>query len=735
MSRLILVSNRLPVTIKAGRRGVTTAPSTGGLATGLWGPHQSGEGLWFGWPGETSSLSPAQQQEVERRLTQMRAMSVPLSDEEHKRYYQGFSNGVLWPLCHYLIDRVTIDSQDFGVYREVNQRFADRVAAAHQPGDLIWIQDYHLLLLPQMLRARLPGAKIGFFLHIPFPSSEVFRILPWRSVILEGLLGADLIGFHTHAYMRHFSGALLRILGIEARVDQLTYRGREIRLGAFPMGIDADGFSSLADSPSVAAAAEKIRAEASPRRLFVAIDRLDFTKGIPRRMQAFERFLEQNPALRDEVRFVQVAVPSRSGIGQYQRLRRQVEELLGRINGRFGTVSAVPIHSIYRSMDRTDVVALYRAADVMVVTPLRDGLNLVAKEFCASRTDNDGSLILSEFAGSAAELGEALRVNPYDIDQVAGTFRQALDMSPHERQTRMRALRQRVSDYNVHRWVDSFVEALKETCEGRECSAIQASAASIDELARTISAATELDLLLDYDGTLKPFAIFPGLASPDDELLDLLTALSRRAGTRVHILSGRLRQDLEEWFGDLPVGLYAEHGLWLRPLGQEWTPLTELDTDWKKQVMEIMQHHVNRTPGTFIEEKTASAAWHWRNADLEFGALQAKELRLHLMGSLSNLPVEVLQGEKVIEVRMHGVNKGAAVRRILGDSPRGAVLAMGDDRTDEDMYAALPAGGYSVHVGMKPSTARYSLPDSSAAREFLSRLLPQETQVHAASRR
>ncbi|MBI4578959.1 MAG: trehalose-6-phosphate synthase, partial [Planctomycetes bacterium] len=360
MSRLLLVSNRLPVTVRLERGRVTVKPSAGGLATGLWGPHQRGEGLWFGWPGDVSELEPEQRATVERRLAELRTIPVYLSQDEHRRYYEGFSNGVVWPLCHYQIDKVSIDSEDFGVYRDVNRRMAEAVAATYRPDDLIWVHDYHLMLLPEMLRDRMPDARIGFFLHIPFPSSEVFRILPWREEILRGLLGADLIGFHTHTYMRHFASAVLRLLGIETSVDCLECAGRKVRLGSFPMGVDASHFADLGDSPQVLNAADSIRAESAPRRIFVAIDRLDYTKGIPRRLLAFERFLERNPTLRDKVRLVQVAVPSRDNIGSYQTLRRRVEELLGRVNSRFATPSAVPIHSMYRSLSREEVVALYR---------------------------------------------------------------------------------------------------------------------------------------------------------------------------------------------------------------------------------------------------------------------------------------------------------------------------------------------------------------------------------------
>lgn len=724
MSRILIVSNRLPVSVKAERGGVAVSTSPGGLATGLTGPHQESGGLWIGWPGNVSGLSPVQRKQLEQRLEELRVLPIYLTDQEHDRYYRGFSNGALWPLYHYLLDKVALDPRDFAVYRRVNERFADLIAAHYQSGDLIWVHDYHLMLVPALLRERIPDARVGFFLHIPFPSSEVFRILPWRSAILEGLLGADLIGFHTLTYVRHFTAALLQILGLESQVDHLAYEGREIRLGAFPMGVDVETFAGIGNSEETHAAAAKIRAQAGDRKILLGIDRLDYTKGIPRRLLCLERLLERRPALRDKVRLIQVAVPSRAGIGPYDTLRRQVDELLGHINGRFGSASAVPVYYMYRSFNQRDLVAMYRAADVMLVTPLRDGMNLVAKEFCASRTDEDGVLILSEFAGAAAEFGEALRVNPYDIDQGTAAIEQALDMKPEERRTRMRALRQRVIGYDVHCWAHSFLDTLASAPGGVPNSSRAPTPASIvDELVARVRNARALTLLLDYDGTLVPFLPFPELAAPDDELLELVSALAHRPGTGVHMLSGRKREDLQRWFGHLPIGLYAEHGLWLRLPDRDWTLLTEVATEWKDKVRVIMEQFVGQAPGSFLEEKTASLAWHYRNAEVEFGSVQAKELRLHLAEVLSNMPVEVLQGDKVVEVRMYGVHKGAAARRILAETTEGVVVAMGDDRTDEDMFAALPPESYAIHIGRRPTRALYGLRDARAARGFLRRLL------------
>lgn len=724
MSRLLLASNRLPVTVRLERGRVSVKPSAGGLATGLWGPHQEGEGLWFGWPGDLSKLSEGQLADVKRRLDDLRVVPLTLTEQEYHRYYEGFSNSVIWPLCHYAIDKVSIDSKDFDAYQQVNEHLADLVASTYQPGDVVWVHDYHLMLVPQLLRDRIPDARIGFFLHIPWPSSEVFRILPWREVILRGLLGADLIGFHTHNFMRHFASAVLRLLGLEARVDTLEYEDRKVRLGAFPMGIDAQDFAALADTPEVLESAAQIRNDPHPRKLFVAVDRLDYTKGIPRRLQAFERLLELNPELQDKVRLVQVAVPSRDAIGSYKNLRRRVEELLGRINSRFATPTSVPIHSMYRSLSRQEVVALYRAADVMTVTPVRDGLNLVAKEFCASRTDDDGVLVLSEFAGAAAELGEALRVNPYDLDKMAAAFKQALDMSPEERRRRMQALRERVLERNVHNWCRSFLKALDQiAADEHAVRPVLLRNAALEQIVEELRAAERLHLFLDYDGTLVPFAVFPELATPDVELHTLIGELANQLRIRVTILSGRARDDLSAWFGALPVTLCAEHGLWIRPPGEDWFPLTELDTGWRDQVITIMTDFANQTPGSFIETKTASVTWHYRNCDVDFGLFQSHELRVHLIETLANLPVQVLQGDKVVEVRLQGVNKGAATHRILGEVFSGKVVALGDDRTDEDMFDQVLPIGYTIQVGYRLTQAQYRLPGFREARGFLRRLL------------
>jgi trehalose 6-phosphate synthase/phosphatase len=726
MSRLLLVSNRLPVTVKSEGGQLTVNPSAGGLATGLKGPHEKSGGLWVGWPGDVSKLTEAQRVQLDTRLSELRCVPMHLTVAEVNRYYEGFSNRVLWPMFHYLLDRIPLHSRDWESYRKVNEKFADLVAQQYREGDLIWVQDYQLLLVPGMLRSRLPNARIGFFLHIPFPSSEIFRILPWREELLAGMLGADLVGFHTLTYVRHFVNSLSRIMGIPTAVDRVKHGGREIRVAAFPMGVDARAFAQLAEDPEVLAQVQDIRTQAEGQKILLGIDRLDYTKGIPRRLLAVERLLEREPALRGKLRFIQVAVPSRTRVDEYEAFRQQVDELVGRINGAHGTINATPIHYLYQSFGEKQLTAMYRAADVMLVTALRDGMNLVAKEFVAARTDDDGVLVLSEFAGAASELGEALVVNPYDVDHIANAIQQALDMPEEERKLRMSALRRRVNEFDVHLWAQTFIDTLEQTQKHeKEPPPRFTAAADLAEVLRKMAQAPELSLLLDYDGTMVSFVGLPELATPGEPLRRLLSELAALPGTHVHVVSGRKREQLDKWLGDLPIGLHAEHGLWTRmERGHDWVPARDVPVEWKEQVRPLMAQFSRMVPGSFIEEKTASLVWHYRMAEAEFGALQANELFLHLTQSFANVPVEVMPGDKVIEVRPHGISKALVVPQIQARGAADALtVALGDDRTDEDMFAALPENGLAIHVGAKASIAPIRLPDVAAARRLLETLV------------
>jgi trehalose 6-phosphate synthase/phosphatase len=457
--RLIIVSNRLPLTVDVREGHPTVRRSVGGLATGLRGPHERSGGVWIGWPGDLNSLTPDARRGVDAQLADIGAVPVDLSAHEIEVFYGEISNAVLWAICHDRIDRLPVRVAGWETYEAANARFADAVAEQWRPGDMIWVHDYQLLRVPALLRERLPEARIGFFLHIPFPNPEVFFTLSTRTWLVEGMLGADLVGFHTRRYRGHFTAALRRLLGIEMDADEhISYGGRRIRLGIFPMGVDAADFASRSASREVSG--QTLALKTNPQRLIVGIDRLDYSKGISRRLVSFERLLVQHPEWRERVRLVQVAVPSRGTVKEYRSFRREVEAMVGRINGEFATPTWTPIHYLFQSVAPETLLALYRAADVLLVTPLRDGMNLVAKEFAASRIDEDGVLILSEFAGAVDELRDALVVNPYDVDGVADAIHQALTMDRAERRLRMTHLRRQVLEHDVHRWADNFVDTL-----------------------------------------------------------------------------------------------------------------------------------------------------------------------------------------------------------------------------------------------------------------------------------
>jgi trehalose 6-phosphate synthase/phosphatase len=731
MGRTLLVSNRLPVTASMVDGELKVERSVGGLATALSGTKRSASSLWIGWPGPVSDIPRPARAKLDSRLADIGCVPVPLKPREVHEYYEEVSNGVLWPLLHYQVDRIPLEPRHWSTYVAVNGRFADVVAEHWQKGDDIWVHDYQLLLVPALLRQRLPSARIGFFLHIPFPALEIFRILPWRTEVLEGMLGADLIGFHTRSYALYFRRAALALTRATEASDaeQLSFGGRDVEVGAYPIGIDAREFERRAAQPDVDREVQRLK-ESGDTKLIVGVDRLDYTKGIPQRLLAFQRLLEDDPEVRGRVRLIQVVVPSRTGVRSYREFRTQLDAMIGHINGTFGSASWTPVTYQYRALPRAELLALYRAADVMFVTPVRDGMNLVAKEYIATRADVDGVLVLSEFAGAAEDLQEALLVNPFNVERTARTLEQALAMSPEQQRVRMAALRRRVFSADAARWANRFLTHLHAVRGDREGEAIEvplSSAEQLGQLARRIRRAVFRLLLLDYDGTLVRFTSSPADARPDARLRKLLRDLAAVPGTEVHVVSGRSHESLSEWLGDLGIGLHAEHGLWSRaPDSDHWQRQRVERSASYDEFLHRLQQHAERAPGALIETKTAGLAWHYRMANERLGAREAARLIREITPLAERQGLEVLPGNKVVEIRPRVVNKGVVVASLADRLPKEAVVvAMGDDRTDEDLFAALPAGGIAIHVGPGPSRAPYRVKDVRAARALLVSLLPR----------
>jgi trehalose 6-phosphate synthase/phosphatase len=726
--RLMVIANRLPVKLQATANGWRAEKSSGGLATAMNPILRRSKGVWVGWPGESEGIGDPQRQAIiDGWAAEDGLVTVELPPEIADHFYTGYSNQTLWPLFHHFPSRVTFDPQGWVAYRKANELYRDAAAKLHREDDMIWVHDYQLMLLPKLLRDWNPHIRIGFFLHIPFPSSEVFRVLPERADLLEGVLGADLIAFQTYSHLQHFRNSLRRVLGIESRLDRVEIGSRTVRLDALPIGIAPEDFTVLLNKRASANHVEQLRQRYQRRRILLAIDRMDYTKGIPERLRTYRRLLERAPELRGQVVLLQVAVPSRERISTYDTLRRQVNELVGEINGTFGTPDWTPVVYIRRGISRAELVALYALADIAWVSPLRDGMNLVAKEYVVCQQNQEGVLILSEFAGAAEEMGEALMVNPYDEHRTAAAVEQALLMPVDERRRRMKALQDRVHRNNVFAWSEQFLSSLQEAAEERgDSPSGRPAALPVPLMIEAYRSARRRLLVLDYDGTLVGFSDRPEDAAPGPELLGVLRSLAMNEENSVMILSGRRRSELERWFGDIP-GLWigAEHGALLRRAhSAQWEPLrAEPSHDWKERVRPVFQHFVDRTAGSFIEEKEFSLVWHYRVSESIFSDWLAHELVAMLEDMLAETELRATRGRKIVEVRPGWLHKGSVAKRFVDlCGPAGFKLAMGDDRTDEDLFGVLDPESWTVHVGTGRSLAQFTVPGPADVVEILKRL-------------
>lgn len=730
MSKTIIVSNRLPLSLEIEGANVKASPSVGGLATGLKSVHRDGNGIWIGWSGLTEEeIDKKMAPKVNKALEQQKCASVSLSQAEMDGYYYGFSNKTLWPLLHYFTEYTEFNSADWETYKSVNQKFADLVVQHVEDGDQVWVHDYQLLLVPEMIKAIRPEVKIGFFLHIPFPSFEVFRILPWREDLLKGMLGADLIGFHTYAYERHFLSSVQRLLGCDLNFNNIQYDTRLIKVESFPMGIDFAKFHESAVKHQQKSESEKSEIQLSIDKHFeikgkskfiLSIDRLDYTKGIAKRLLAFEHFLEKYPEYSGKVRLVMLAVPSRSNVPQYQDLKNEIDQLVGRINGKFSDVNWTPIWYFYRSMPFENLIDLYSSCDIALLTPVRDGMNLVAKEYIACRTDQSGVLILSEMAGAANELNESLIINPNNYDQVAGAIKQAIEMPLAEQKARNKVMQERIAKYNVEKWAQEFLQNLTDVRTWQQEHEVKRVSEKVQlQLLADFRQKHKRVIFLDYDGTLAPFEKKPEDAKPTKELFKILDALHADERNILALVTGRDKEIFEEWFGHKPYSLICEHGLWQKNEGEEWKILEKVSNSWFEVIYPIIERFIDRTPGSSLEIKNYSLAWHYRNVDPVLGENKANELKATIQPLIANHDLEIMDGDKVLEVKVSGVNKGRATSRFLLENDHDYVIAIGDDWTDEFMFTDLPPETVTIKVGNKKTVAKYRLKGTKQVHDFL----------------
>ncbi len=723
MAKTIIVSNRLPVKMKIEEGKLSYKPSEGGLATGLGSIYKEGDNIWLGWPGLATDKKNTFKDEIKDTLQKDSMYPVFLTGQEIEDFYEGFCNETIWPNFHYFNQYIIYDDDMWKAYQKVNRKFAKALEKVAEPDDTIWIHDYQLLLLPAMIRSIFPKIGIGFFLHIPFPSYESFRLLPWRRELLMGMIGADFLGFHTYDDMRHFLSSVSRLAGIGNSNGKINVGNRKIMVDALPMGIDYQKYNDAASAPETLAREVRYRTSIGETKLILSIDRLDYSKGIPQRLRAFELFLKKHPEFKEKVSIIMVVVPSRDSVGKYKELKEEVDLLVGRINGHYGRLNWTPIHYFYRSFPLNALSAFYRMADVALVTPMRDGMNLVCKEFIASKLDKKGVLILSEMAGASKELSDAIQINPNDIHELVDALHQALTMDEEEQIQRMEVMQKSLQRYNIHHWVALFMERLKfirQEQQSLETKIIDESMRG--EIFKNYKAADKRLIFLDYDGTLTGFKGNPQMAKPDKELYDILQGLIDQPQNRIVVVSGRDKSTLEEWLGHLPIEFIAEHGVWKKELEGKWKTITKLTGQWKDEIRKVLEGYVNRTPGSFIEEKDYSIVWHYRKVETGLGEIRTRELTSHLNYLAGNKNLQVLEGHMVVEIKNSEINKGRAATQWVDKYKSAFVMAIGDDWTDEDTFEAMPDHAVTIKVGSSASAAKYSLTSPTEVRKLLADL-------------
>jgi trehalose 6-phosphate synthase/phosphatase len=734
--RLIIVAYRLPFKIVRENDEVQLFQSSGGLVSAVLSLVHDQKDSFFQstdkiqWIGFTENT----REELEGQSLandSFQAHPVFIPDDVNENYYEGFCNNLIWPLCHYFPSLARFDDVYFDAYKTANDLFFEKLEEIIQPGDVIWVQDYQLMLLPDLIRQKYPQNKIGFFFHIPFPSYELFRMLPvkWRKAIVDGILGADVVGFHTNDYVEYFLKAARLVSGFGNKLHYINLSNRIVKVDSFPISIDFAKFNASYDDPDVVRARNEAR-ESLKEKIIFSVDRLDYSKGILHRLKGFTRFLEQHPEWHEKVSFAMVVVPSRDTIEQYQNMKMEIDQTVGSINANFGNLYWQPILYQYRSMPYHELAGMYTAADLALVTPVRDGMNLVCKEYVASRKDSRGVLVLSEMAGAAAELGEALIINPLDYQDIADAIEKAFVMPVEEQTKRMEAMRERIRDYDVFAWTNDFFTQMNMLeQEYDRLKQVFLTNKGISAIRSAYASSSRRILFFDYDGTLVPIVSDPSKAIVSDDVKKLILEIAKR--DTVVIISGRDRKFLNSHFLDLPVHIIAEHGALIKVKGSnEWTLNENYEENWKESIKPILNMYAKRCPGAFVEEKETSLAWHYRTADdKDYASRRAQELSWQLKNFIQpELNLQIIDGNKVVEVKKTAFNKGTAAKAFVDSGDYDFILAIGDDTTDEDMFEALPETSYTIKIGDDLSAARNHIKNQEEVFHFLSFMVSEAAE-------
>lgn len=724
MAQVIIVSNRLPISVKKTKGRLQFYPSVGGLATGLASYTKDKKNKWVGWPGIVSdNLTDEDMEIISKKLMAHNCYPVFLTQQQIDGFYNGYSNSILWPFFHNLPVKLKNQNRPWNAYRQVNQLFAETVMGLSEPESTIWVHDYQLLLVPEILRAERPYDLVGFFLHIPFPPAKSFKDLPHAKSLLKGMLGSDLIGFHTDAYVQDFLDSCQELhVGTPSDQDVLLPDNRIVRVTDFPLGIDYGKFSRAGKSKIVQHHIRKHRKKFGRRRkVILTVDRLDPSKGLVERLIAYREFLQANRRLHKRVVMVMLAMPSRAEIEAYRKLKENIEQLVNEINATYGKRRWQPVHYMYQTVPFEELAALYRVADVAFIAPIKDGMNLVAKEYIASRPDKQGVLILSETAGAAQELTDALLVNPKRPKSLTEGLSQALTMPSPELEERARSMRRRLATNTVHHWKGAFMGSLQPSNVSLQERTKHLAGTTLDQMLDDFAGAKYPTLLLDYDGVLVGFVDRPSDAKLPATTVKLLRKLAARVSGGILVISGRHRRDLDKWLSHLPVTLAAEHGAMMRPSNKNWRKVVDVPSNWKKLILPVLQKYADKAPGAFVEEKECSVVWHYRKVSPFYAQKYSTILKRVLKPLLKPMGLTLYRGNMILEIKSPEANKGVAATEWI-KKKHDFILAFGDDYTDEDTFAVLPESAYTVKVGRGKTLARYRVNSVDEVHQVLKRL-------------
>jgi trehalose 6-phosphate synthase/phosphatase len=720
MAQVLIISNRLPVTVKRIDGTLTYETSMGGLSSGLSGYVTGRNNIWIGWPGIASDdLTEDEQKAICKELKRLHCKPIFLTQKQIDNFYSGYSNGILWPLVHSM--KMNEDGHHqrwWKAYREVNKIFAEAVIRAAHTDATIWVHDYQLLLVPALLKPTLAHNHVGFFLHTPFPNFKILSKLPEAKRILQALTAADLIGLQTKANVGNFSECINKSgLGVVSN-ELLILPGHTVKITDFPIGIDYTKFEKAYQLPDVKRAVRRMRAKYAGLKVIAGVDRLDITKGFVDRLQAYQTFLERNPKQRRKVVFVLVGAPSRSEVPAYQLLAKKVDKLVSEINEHYGTKSWQPVDYI-KGLPFHEVTALFQIADVGFVTPLKDGMNLVAKEFVASKRKS-GVLILSKGAGAAEELSDALLVDLKQPETLVTALEHALSMRKIDVTGRFNAMNEQIAGHTIHNWAKDFMGALQKPVL---LPGLPLIARSERKLVSEYRQAAKRALFLDYDGVLSEFFSSPDGAKPTKEVLAILKRLSTDPNNDIYMISGRSRGDLAGWLSNTGIGLIAEHGAFLRePNKLQWQKTNAADTSWRSHLSPILETYAADTPYAFVEEKSTALVWHYRDSPSYQAQKNLVVLKKELRPLLKQYGLIVHSGKKILEIKHKDTNKGAAVKKYLSQKSYDFILAAGDDYTDENMFKVVPDWAYSLRVGNGVTLARFRIKNVESMVRLLAKL-------------